>query len=399
MPPTLKLLLTSFDYRPRLGGVATCSYETAKALSRFSDVQIRFMSPRGTSRDADEGFDSHHLFETKRVLLPSTAAAAIVPWAARIATETLLWQPDAILNFLWMPCGVASLLATPGRAIHQTPYFVVTHGVEVLESNRTFKKRLRAQLAPAKNGVLKNAAGVFAVSNFTADLVATNCGVAREKITVIYNGVDSGIFHPTAKPADLMQKYNLEGKHVFLTVTRFESYKGVDHAIGAMKQVVQRIPNAVYLVCGDGSDRARLTALVKKHGLENYVIFSGPVAGVRLKDYYNLCDTFVLLTRDDRKAPNVEGFGIVFLEAAACAKPAIAGKSGGIPDAVADGETGWLVPPEDENLIAAAFIEAVENPDKTRRLGLNALRRAREKFGWDQVALKILNQIRQRTSS
>jgi phosphatidylinositol alpha-1,6-mannosyltransferase len=387
---TLRLLIVSFDYRPRLGGVATCAFELAAALSREPGVKVRVLAPRS---DGDTAFDAHGGFETSRRPLPSAAVRAVIPFSRWVREETRSWRPDALIALLWMPDGAAVWLGR-GRRGAAPPYYLLAHGVELLESRHTLKKRVRSLLAPLKRRVFQKAEGIFPVSRYTAGLAQTEAGVAAGRLTVVYNGVDLEAFRPGPAPEDLVGLYGARGRRVFLTVTRLEDYKGVDRAIGALRRVIDDHPEALYLVGGEGPDLPRLQAMTQSLGLQNHVRFLGRLPTGRLADHYRLADCFVMLSRDDLVTPNVEGFGIVFLEAAACGRPSIAGRSGGIPDAVAEHETAWLVDPEDEQAIAAVMKEALNHPMTVAERGRNARLRAERQFTWDHMARRVLDRVR-----
>jgi phosphatidylinositol alpha-1,6-mannosyltransferase len=384
-----KLLATAVDYRPRLGGIATLNYELLSALARIADVRLLAPEAEGSS-----AYDDSSDAKVIRVKLPKSQVAAF-PLASRLAREVLTWKPDAVFNSLWLPEGAASLLCSPLLWSTGTPYYVSAYGVELLETDRSLKKKIRSRLSPAKAAVFAAAKGVLSISHFTSELLERHCGVEREKLILAIPGVDTSHFKPGAPSRDLVDKYDLDGKKVFLSVTRLDDYKGVDHAITAFKTVVAKHPEAVYLVCGGGADRARLEELVSRRDLKRNVIFTGEVEPERLRDYYNLCDAFVLLSREDYETPNVEGFGLVFLEASACGKPSIAGRSGGIPDAVEDGVSGWLVDPVDDTAIAAAMLRVLDDPKGAKQMGESANARA-QKMSWDRMAETVLEQMQRR---
>jgi phosphatidylinositol alpha-1,6-mannosyltransferase len=387
----LRLLISSFDYRPRLGGVATCSFELARALAKLPGLRVRVLAPRNAGGG---DFDAAHAIETARTALPREATAAIPLIAASFAREVATYRPHAIINMVWMPGGVASLVNRPLLAAMRIPYFVVAHGVEVLESGSTLKKRLRRRLSPLKRAVFGRAASVFAVSDYTRARVHAECGVPPERIRVVYNGVNPELFSPGPRPPELVREHGLDGKFVFLTLARLEAYKGVDRAIASLRHVVPAHPEVRLLVCGEGSDRARLEQLARHYRVREHVVFAGAVPFERLADYYRAADCFVLLSREDLEAPNVEGFGLVFLEAAACAKPSIGGRSGGIADAVGPAECGWLVDSTDDREIARVMREALADPAGTRRKGEAARKRALEQYTWAHMAERVLEEIR-----
>jgi phosphatidylinositol alpha-1,6-mannosyltransferase len=387
----LRILATGYDYRPQVGGVATCAFETMKALSQRPGIELLCLA---RDQAGAQEFDRHGYFQTKRISLSSNSTQATLTLAAHVAKQVLHHKPDAILNFLWLPCGLASHLGRVAAPFGLVPYFVFVHGVEVMESSRNLRKQIRKNLSPIKRHVLRNAAGVFAVSEFTRQLVIKECGVHPDKVEVVHNGIDLSKFSPSPPAADLVAKFDLAGKRTLLTVSRLQDYKGLDRAIAALRFVVPKFPDVRYLICGEGEDRPRLEAIAQYYQVEKNVIFTGAVPFERLKDYFNLCECFVLLSRLDESKPNVEGFGIVFLEAAACGKPTIGGHSGGIPDAIEENETGWLVDPTDDRAIANAMLEVLQSPDKAARYGKQGLARAKN-FTWNHVAEKVWNRIEQ----
>jgi phosphatidylinositol alpha-1,6-mannosyltransferase len=380
----LRILVTCFDFPPNVGGIATLGHQLMLALAARDDAAIRLLAP---GRAGAEAFDSGSGLDVRRVRMGSSSIGSIVPFAWAIRREIRSWKPDTIVNLLWLPDGVATRLATRGTGIR---YSVFAHGVEVLESSVTFRKRLRAMLVPVKRRVFNHAFASFAVSNFTAAKLV-ECGVSADRIRVVHNGVDVTQFYPSERAPDLVEQYWLEGKRVFLTVSRLHRYKGIDVAIEALALLADDGADVVYLVCGTGPDRDRLERLARERGVADRVVFTGYVAQARLRDHYNLCDTFVLLSRYDRETPDVEGFGIVLLEAAACAKPSIAGRSGGIPDAA--GESAWLVDATDRAAVAVAMRASLENVGERERRGRVAEERARTSFGWSAMAARIISEL------
>jgi phosphatidyl-myo-inositol dimannoside synthase len=387
----LRILAVSYDYRPRLGGIATLAYELLHSVALLPQTEVILLAPQ---MPGAEEFDRHRFFETRRFDMPSSSITAVPTLVRHISREAVYLRPDAILSFLWLPDGIASFLCLPVLKTIGVPYFIFGLGVELLESTRTRKKRVRQAFSPIKKQVFKNAASVFSISNFTSGLLQSQCDLLEEKVHTVYCGVNAEAFFFAPRSGDLIVKHGLQGRRVFLTISRLEDYKGVDRAISALREVIKQHPDVVYLVCGDGPDRSRLESLVRHYRVQNHVIFAGVVPFARLRDYYNLCDCFVLLSRDDWETPNVEGFGLVYLEAAACSKPSIAGRAGGVSDAVTDGQTGWLVNPEDDKAIANAMIEVLDKPSLTAMRGEEARKRVLSGFTWDHMAKKVVEGIR-----
>ena len=390
-PNPLRILATAYDYRPCLGGIATLGHEALKALSSFSDVQVRLLAPQ---MNGDNECDQTSPFEIRRLPMGPGVPRAVWSFYQGLNEEIRIWKPHAILNFLWIPEGISSYFSAGEQRKHGIPYFVYAHGLEVLESKLSWKRRLRNGLRPLKYAVFKNASAIFVNSRYTQNLIAQKCQTPLDQIHVVNPAVDPATFQPGGRAPDLVEKYGLHGKKVFLTVTRLDPYKGIDQTILALKSVVQKHPEVIYLVCGEGRDQARLEAMIQENGLRSHVRMSGRIPFNRISDYYNLCDAYVMLSREHIDPPDVEGFGIVFLEAAACEKPSIAGHSGGVPDAVENGKTGWLVPPTQSDQIARTLLEVLENPDEVTRRGRLARERVLSYFTWQRMAQQFRELIR-----
>jgi phosphatidylinositol alpha-1,6-mannosyltransferase len=160
--------------------------------------------------------------------------------------------------------------------------------------------------------------------------------------------------------------------------------KGIDTVLGALARVRESVPDVVYVVAGEGPDRERLEELAGRAGVNGSVRFVGAVPNDELALWYSLGDVFVMPSRSE--PPDVEGFGIVYLEAAACERPVVAARAGGVPDAVADGVSGLLVEPDDEVGLAQALTELLRDPARRADLGRRARERVLSEFTWDRIA-------------
>jgi len=380
-----RLLIISFDFRPHLGGVATCAYELACALSK-QDIEVKVVAPYS---DGGEQFDQHNFFKTKRVKLPPSAIRSVFRLKKTIENEIDYFQPAAILNLLWMPDGLATFLSHRKKI----PFFQIIHGVEVIESLYSLRKILRYTLSPLKNKVLKNAQEIFCVSHFTKELVKRYCPTSGDKIFIINNGANPQNFYPKVKNDSLQRKHNLDNRFCFLTIGRLEDYKGIDMAIKAFNNLKNSKIPFKYLIGGTGPDLMKLKKMVKDYKLEEHVEFIGIIPSALLVDYYNLSDCFITLSREDFKTPNVEGFGLVFLEAALCKIPTLAGNSGGVPDAVNDPTTGWLVDPQNIEAITLTMESILQHPEEVKKRGTNAYERVLSQLTWDHMANKIIKRL------
>jgi glycosyltransferase involved in cell wall biosynthesis len=217
---------------------------------------------------------------------------------------------------------------------------------------------------------------IVAVSNFTRDALVALMDVPPGRVTVIHNGVDTGRFFPRAKRADLVARYGLGDRRVLLSVGRLVARKGVDKVLEILPRVLARHPDLVFLIVGQGPYRPALDALVGRLDLAPHVVFADSVAPDELADHYALADIFVQPNRAMEDG-DTEGFGLVFLEANACGKPVIAGRAGGVPDAVVDGDNGLVVDGADASAVMTAVCRLLDDRALHERLSAGALARAR----------------------
>jgi phosphatidylinositol alpha-1,6-mannosyltransferase len=159
--------------------------------------------------------------------------------------------------------------------------------------------------------------------------------------------------------------------------------------IKALPVILRSIPDVTYLIVGDGPYRTNLERLAESLGLRGSVIFAGHVEAEILPECLAICDVFVMTSRAHPDRCDVEGFGLVYLEANACGKPVIGGRSGGVIDAVKHESTGLLVDPLDANDVAHAVIRLLKDRDYARRLGEQGMRRVHGEFTWHHVAERV----------
>ena len=190
------------------------------------------------------------------------------------------------------------------------------------------------------------------------------------------------------KIKETIQAYNLKDKKILLTVGRLVERKGQDTVISALPEIIKKVPDLKYLIVGTGPYQKTLARLVDQNQLGNYVKFINPSSENDLAALYQLCDVFIMPSRQ-LPSGDVEGFGIVYLEANSFGKPVIGGRSGGVPEAVIDGQTGILVDPTNIDQIAQQTIRLLTNQALAQRLGLQGLERVAEEFDWQAQTEKI----------
>ncbi|WP_337871789.1 glycosyltransferase family 4 protein [Ignavibacterium sp.] len=250
---------------------------------------------------------------------------------------------------------------------------LIGHGIEIWDKQILIKKIL-----------LKWAYKILAVSNFTKNQIVSKNKVDRDKIIIFPNTLDPYFVKPNVneKPNYLLKRYNIESNtKIILTVsrlTKYEGYKGFDKVIDALPKVIKKVPDIKYLLCGkyDDAEGKRLIEKVKSLDLEKYFILTGFIKEEELTDHYLLADVFILPSKK-------EGFGIVFIEAAACGIPVIAGNLDGSVDALMNGELGKLINPDNVEEISEAIISQL-NQEK-----FNKQKKVIENFGFSVFKEKL----------
>jgi phosphatidylinositol alpha-1,6-mannosyltransferase len=218
-------------------------------------------------------------------------------------------------------------------------------------------------------------------------------GVPDTKIHVVHPAVDADRFHPSVDGSRIRRAYAGPDELLLLSVGRLQRRKGQDVAIQAVARLRAELPGLRYVIAGDGEDRPRLEQLVAEFQLQDRVFFAGAVTDAELPAYYAACDVFLMPNRVDEG--DIEGFGIVFLEAAATGKPVIGGDSGGVPEAVERNVTGLLVDGADVADVAAAIRELARCEPRRTRMGLAGRVRAHGSFSWQRAAAAVSELQRQ----
>jgi phosphatidylinositol alpha-1,6-mannosyltransferase len=289
----------------------------------------------------------------------------------------------------WRASGVAYRLAAAGRrpqpryvqAVHDGEVFglITGGGIGVHVARWLFR------------WTLAGAAWIVASGEYQVAMLE-RLGVARDRVFLSTYGVDAENFAAPAaeRAATLRRRYRLGAARVLLTVARVVPHKGHDMVIRALPEILPRVPDAVYLIVGTGPHADALRTLAERIGVAEHVRFAGSVPAAELPALYHLSDIFVMATREEDDG-NTEGFGIVFAEAAACGRPAIGGRTGGIVTAVLDGRTGLLVDPRSPAEIADAAIRLLTDRGLAARMGAAARRRVLDEMQYRDIAARVLD--------
>lgn len=383
----LKALIFSTDYPPLIGGIAAYSNGIANGLSSYCKVIV--LAPKMNNF---QKFDQTQSYRTIRVvnfpIVREILFLLIVGWL--VITKKI----DFIYNTTWFPCGIISLVI---YFLFGTAYYVVAHASEILDDEITLRRKIKKKLRRLKKLVLRNATLIFPVSNFTKHKLI-EMGILPEKIVIIPNGVNHERFHPKVDPSLVKQKYVLEGKRVILTVARLDKHKGHEFVLRALRhRIIKKFPDTVYLIVGDGPERNNLKSLVRNLDLSKNVIFTGFVEDSELPAFYNSCDVFVMPSWEiPGRTDLIEGFGVAYLEANACGKPVIGGRSGGVSDAIVDGQTGLLVEPTNTEEISETICKLLSNKTYATLLGQQGRKRIETLLNWKTIGEQIINIIKDR---
>lgn len=233
--------------------------------------------------------------------------------------------------------------------------------------------------------VFRGASAALANSHNTASLLR-DLGIPDSKIHIVHPAVDAERFHPHVDGTAIRQRFASEQDILLLSVGRLQRRKGQDVGIEAVAALKHELPNLRYVIAGDGEERPRLQQLIASHGIGDRVFLAGIVPDRELSAYYAACDIFLLPNRVHEG--DIEGFGIVFLEAAASGKPVIGGDSGGVPEAVERDVTGLLVDGSVDQVVRA-IRELATSHERRREMGRAGRDRAHRHFSWQRAAAAV----------
>lgn len=352
-----RLLILTPDFPPSPGGIQVVAHRLAAGLHGFQRKVLAPDSPGAERFDAESSLDVRRvprggqLRGARNALLNAAAVA-----------QALRFRPDLTLSVHVATSPAAAVIsrATGARTVQ---YF---HAEEI-----GAKPRLAAFAA-------RHARVSIAVSTYTAGLIAAT-GETPRRIEVIPNGTDI--------PNDLSPQ--LADRPSFLTIARIEErYKGHDVMIRALALVLSKVPDAQWIVIGDGSLRGGLEQLARSYGVAGSVRFLGAVSDDQRNLWLRRARLLAMPSRLPAGGFAGEGFGIVYLEAGAYGKPVVAGNVGGAVDAVADGESGLLVDPTDPVAVADAITTLLLDDRLAARMGAAGAERARS-FAWPIIIERV----------
>ena len=378
-------LLLTYDFPPMGGGLARWMGELAKRYPAGSLVVSTGTQPNSAVIDS--------VFPNRIDRLPVSSRRlrtiqGLTLWSRRVAG--LARSVGA--EYIW--CGNVKPAAYPARwaaARLGIPYGIMVVGSDLLILQHQIKRSLlkrRAALA-----LLGSASVLVAISRWTADLCRTllqqlQIEVAPHLIRTIPLGTDPVFFRPGLDTSEVRARYELGQGRWLLSVARLVPYKGVDTGLRVLAELQQDYPDLGYAVVGSGEQLPELNAMACTLGLEDRVRFLTDVSDRDLPALYNCAEIYLGLSRSTEL--DVEGFGLSLVEASACGVPVVAARSGGIPDAVREGETGLLVDAERPEVVAEAVRLLLRNTEMTRRLGIGGRKAVESFYNWDRVTSEVI---------
>ncbi len=279
--------------------------------------------------------------------------------------------------------GISTILIGLTAKLLKKKFIVISHGTAWELPKKSFIKNLIIKTA------LSFPDKIICVSKKTEELLRPN--IRRNKLVVINNGIDPEWLKPNINKDKLRKKLGLDNKIIFLSVSSLVPKKGIDVIIKVLPRIIREFPNLLYFIIGEGPEKNKLINLVNELGLEKNIKFLGIKTGSELANYYNLCDIFILMSRDIRDT--IESFGIVYIEASYFGKPVIAGLSGGTEDAVIDGQTGFLVKSDDTEDLVKKITLLIKNKKLRKKFGKAGTKRVIKGFFWKHNVKKLIYEL------
>jgi phosphatidylinositol alpha-1,6-mannosyltransferase len=366
----MKILCITNDFGPRAGGIETFVIGLIERMPKGSVIVYTSAQAETTSYDRDwlENFGVEVIRDRSKILLPTPRVARAVNKLARDRNIERAFFGAAA------PLGI---LAKGLRRNGVTKIVALTHGHEVWW----------AKLWPfsaAISFIGKHVDHLTYLGDFTRGEISKALSTkAKSAMVKIAPGIDTSHFLPTPSSSELRSQLGLADKKVIVSVGRLVHRKGQDILIQALPSILQAHPSAHLLLVGEGPYRSHLEKLATDLNVTRAITFIGRIQYRELPRYICVGDLFVMPSRSRLAGLEVEGLGIVYLEASACGLPVIAGKSGGAPDAVIEGVTGVTVDGTKVSDVAVAVNSMLANPEKSTAMGESGREWIKDKWRWE----------------
>ncbi|GMV99748.1 MAG: glycoside hydrolase [Candidatus Hydrogenedentota bacterium] len=366
------ILVLTADYPPIEGGIATVTLELSRELARQGH-KVTVIAP-GFPDMAE--FDRNEPVTIIRYDGYGWGWFRTIPMyrAARPYFDSSDW-------LFAINVASAGLIGWFARRRHGLRYAAFAYAYEFL------KFHAEGPFAAVLRRIYRNAAAVIAISRFTRDkLVAF--GASKENLHIVLPGAAEPLPISGEEMDAVRRRYVLEGARVILAVGRFIPRKGHLTLVRAMPEILAQAPDAVLVMVGRGPTLSAVAREAHALGVRDHVVLPGRLSDREVAALYAECDVFALPTATE--GPHVEGFGLVFAEAHAHGKPVVAGDTGGVPEAVIDGATGYLVPPEHVHETAEAIGKLLLNPDLSHDFGEAGRERVERELNWRVFTQRVM---------
>lgn len=364
-----KILCVTNDFGPRAGGIETFIIGLIERLPKGSVIVYTSAQDKSEPYDQQwlDGYGVEVIRDKARILLPTPGVAYCV---------SALIKDRGIKTAFFGAAAPLGLLAPVLRRAGVMKIIALTHGHEVWWSKVW-------PFTWAMKSIARNVDHLTYLGEFTRQAISQTINSSAQSAMVkIAPGIDTEHFAPTDS-SELTSELGLTDKKVIVSVGRLVHRKGQDVLIEAMPHLLKEIPDAHLVLIGEGPYRGYLETRVKNLGIDSKVTFIGRITYVDLPRYICLGEVFVMPSRSRLAGLEVEGLGIVYLEASACGLPVIAGNSGGAPDAVVQGVTGLVVNGKDQHAVAMSIATLLNDQEKAREMGRKGREWVIDQWRWE----------------
>lgn len=372
----MKALLLSEIFPPQTGGSGRWFFEIYSRLPRES------VFVAAGQHDRQSAFDESHNMNVERLNL-TMPDWGIRSWSAARDYWRLFRELRSLIareNITEIHCGRClpeGWLAFLLSKVSGIPYISYVHGEDV-ESAATSR-----ELSWMTHRVLRNASFLVANSQNTARLLTDNWQLSDDHVRVLHPGVDASRFVPAARDHEVRSQLGWDDRTVILTVGRLQKRKGHDVMVRALQAIRKDVPDVLYVIVGDGEERSHLHRLVRELELGEHVRFLGEIDDRTMIRCYQQCQLFALPNRQVGR--DIEGFGMVLVEAQACGRPVLAGASGGTAETMNVGTTGIVIPCEEPERLASEVSALLLDTDRLGQMGSAARPHVVEHLDWNAL--------------
>ncbi|MDT7570840.1 MAG: phosphatidyl-myo-inositol dimannoside synthase [Actinomycetota bacterium] len=360
----MRTLVVTNDFPPRPGGIQAFVHSLA---SRQPAGEVVVYAPAwkgATAFDAKQGFP---------VVRHPTSLMLPEPRVLRRARDIATAEG---CDRVWF--GAAAPLGLLARRLHLHRSVASTHGHEVGWA-----------LLPGARQVLARIGRDVDVVTYLGEYTRARLAPLVPRLERLPSGVDTAVFRPGAGGEEVRRRHGLSERPVVVCVSRLVPRKGQDVLIRALPEIRRRVPDTALLCVGGGPYLPALQRMAREEGVADAVVFTGSVPWAELPAHYDAGDVFAMPCRTRRRGLEVEGLGIVFLEASATGLPVVAGRSGGSPDAVLDGTTGHVVDGTSVEEVAGSVAGLLADPARARAMGADGRSWVEEEWRWDVLAARL----------